>query len=318
MINQKHPAWEVEKISLKTGINERHIAASDELASDMAFHAAEKLFEEANFDRSKIDYLLLCTQSPDYMLPTTACILQHRLGLPTTVGALDFNLGCSGFIYGLNLSKGLIAGGLAKNVLLITADTYSKYIHPADRSNLTIFGDAAAATLICEDNGFASIGDFILGTDGSGWENLIVKESAHNNINRDITNGTDHDTKEQPGPSNLFMNGPEIFNFTIKRVPVLIDDLLNKINRKKSDISLYIFHQANQFMLEHLRKKMQIDPDQFYVCLTNYGNTVSSTIPIALQSAREKGKLANHSTILLAGFGVGYSWGACNLTIVND
>ena len=140
----EHPKWDMELIYAKTGVRERHIARPDECASDLGFQAATKLFTQHNIDRSSIDFLLLCTQTPDYVLPTTACLLQDRLGLPTSIGALDFNLGCSGFVYGLSLADGLIRSGAARRVLLITAETYSKYIDPTDRSLRTIFGDGAA------------------------------------------------------------------------------------------------------------------------------------------------------------------------------
>ena len=179
-IAQKFPEWTAEKIASKVGISERHISAEDETASDMAVKAAEKLFAENNIDKSKVDFVLLCTQSPDYFLPSSSCIIQHRLGLPTSCGAFDFNLGCSGYEYGLAVAKGFIAGGIAKNVLLLTAETYTKYIHSEDKGNQTIFGDAATATLVSTD-GFAEIGEFELGTDGSGADTLMVKSGASRN-----------------------------------------------------------------------------------------------------------------------------------------
>ncbi|MGV8093731.1 MAG: ketoacyl-ACP synthase III [Mangrovibacterium sp.] len=170
--------WTVEKVANKVGIDSRHIAAKDETSGDMAERAAQNLFEEWNVKPQSVDFVLLCTQSPDYFLPTTACVLQHRLGISTDSGALDFNLGCSGFVYGLALAKGLVLSSVAKNVLLLTSETYSKHIHPQDKGNRTIFGDAATASLISSD-GFAEIGEFSLGTDGRGAENLIVKNRRH-------------------------------------------------------------------------------------------------------------------------------------------
>lgn len=310
-LNQLFPEWSVDKISSKTGIYKRHIAGDEEYTSDMAVKAATKLFEENSIDRASIDFILLCTQSPDYFLPTTACIVQHQLGLPTTTGALDFNLGCSGYIYGLALAKGLVCTGIAKNVLLITSETYSKFIHPRDKSNRTIFGDAASATLITADTGFATIREFDLGTDGRGAPNLIVKKGGM----RFPANGKSSDTVDEYGnvlnESNLFMNGPEIFNFTSESVPGLIRNVIARNNLTAGDISLYILHQANRYMLNHLRKKMNIGESQFYYFLEDCGNTVSATVPIALYEARREGKAAGN--IVLAGFGVGYSWGGCVL-----
>lgn len=299
------PEWNVDKISSKVGISKRFILSPNKTALDMAESAALKLFVENNIDKGSVDFILYCTQSPDYFLPTSACILQDKLGLSTRCGALDFNLGCSGYVYGLALAKGLIASSIAKNVLLVTSETYSKYIHPQDKRNRSIFGDAATASLISKD-GFAEILDFDLGTDGSGAENLIVRNGASKN--REKANDLFFDEHQDPYSSDyLFMDGSEIFTFTLERVPELVKNVLTINNLKKEDIDLYILHQANKYMLEHLRKKLKITPEQFYIYMENVGNTVSSTIPIALyEAAKEKKLLGN---ILLAGFGVGYSWG---------
>lgn len=300
------PEWTAERVAGKVGINQRHIAAKNETAVDMATQAAEKLFTEHVIDRSSIDFVLLCTQSPDYFLPTSACLIQNRLGLSTNCGALDFNLGCSGFVYGLSLAKGLITANIAKNILLLTAETYSKHIHPKDKGNRTIFGDASAATLISID-GFASIEDFCLGTDGRGAENLIVKKGG---LRQPIVkNDLVFDESGNPTSSDyLFMNGGEIFNFTSESVPIMVEQVLEKNNLLKDEIQLFVFHQANKYMMNYLRKLIDIESDRFYFYLENIGNTVSSTIPIALYEAQKEGKIKGN--ILLAGFGVGYSWGA--------
>jgi 3-oxoacyl-[acyl-carrier-protein] synthase III len=315
LINAEFPEWDIEKISSKTGINSRHISADDEFSSDMAVKVAEKLFEEHNINKSDVDFLLFCTQSPDYFLPTSACIIQDRLGLNTGIGALDFNLGCSGFVYGLSLAKGLIAGGMAKNVLLITSETYTKFIHPSDKSNKTIFGDAAAATLISSDDGFCTIGNFIFGTDGKGAENLMVKQGGMrfpvDQENKDITDEYGNVRNDK----NLFMHGTEIFNFTSESVPKLTHAILEKSNLNIEEVDLFIFHQANKYMLNHLRKKINISEDKFFIAMEHCGNTVSSTIPIALYEAQKLEKFVNAKNIVLAGFGVGYSWAACNLKL---
>lgn len=171
---KEFPEWTVEKIADKIGIKKRFIASETETAGDMAQKAAEKLFREFNINPSEVDFIMLCTQSPDYFLPTTACLLQEKLHISVSAGALDFNLGCSGYIYGLALARGLIAASIARNILLLTSDTYTKYMHPSDKVNRSIFSDAATATLI-STSGFAEIMDFELGTDGRGAENLIVK-----------------------------------------------------------------------------------------------------------------------------------------------
>lgn len=309
---QDFPEWTAEKVVDKLGVKQRHVVSETETAADLATQAAENLFKEnPNIQRDAIDFVLLCTQSPDYFLPTSACIIQHRLGLPTNIGALDFNLGCSGFVYGLSLAKGLVLGGIAKNVLLLTSETYNKHIHPKDKSNRTIFGDAAAACLVSNE-GWAEIGNFSLGTDGSGAENLMVKTGGMRY--KEKANDLTFDENDNPASSDyLYMNGSEILSFTLEAVPLLVADTLQKNSMQQADIDLFVFHQANKYILNFLRKKIKIEEEKFYSYIENVGNTVSSTIPIALYEATKENKLTGN--ILLAGFGVGYSWGGVILKI---
>ena len=294
------PDFKAEKIEKKVGIVCRHIADVDETALDLAEKACRKLF--AKHDKFEIDYLLLCTQSPEYKLPTSACILQDRLGLNKCIGALDFNLGCSGFVYGLSLAKGLISSGTAKQILLVTAETYSKYIAADDKSNMSIFGDAAAATLITHSE-LQGIGSFELGTDGSGYKNLIVEKGGSRN--RIVG----------PGEDTLFMDGPEIFSFTLAAVPALVDKVLKKNGLDMASVDYFIFHQANKYMLKTLQSLMNIPEDKFHIEMKEIGNTVSSTIPIALKQALTAEKISRGNRIVLAGFGVGYSYGAVTITL---
>lgn len=312
-IIEDFPEWSVEKIAAKIGVDERHIAASDETAVDMAYKAAESLFCKGKVKKEEIDFIILCTQSPDYKLPTSACVLQHRLGLDTNVGAFDYNLGCSGYIYGLAIAKGLVTGGIARNVLLLTAETYNKYLHPRDKGNRTIFGDAATATVVSME-GFAEIGSFSLGTDGSGAENLII----HTGMSRNPLKADDlcYDENGNPISSDfLYMNGAEIFTFTQHNVPIVVAETLQVNQLQKDDIDLFVFHQANKYMLNFLRKKMKIDETHFYIDMSKVGNTVSSSIPLAMDSAMRKGVLRGGMRVLLSGFGVGYSWGGCVLSL---
>jgi 3-oxoacyl-[acyl-carrier-protein] synthase-3 len=303
-----HPDWQVEKIQSKTGIHSRRIAAPEECSSDLAVKAAERLFSEGACTRDEIEFVLLCTQSPDYFLPTTACLIQDRLGLPTSCGALDFNLGCSGYIYGLGLAKGLIETGQAVNVLLLTAETYSKFVQDGDRNVQTIFGDAAAATLLRGDSsaGAGSIGPFVYGTDGKGAANLIVGTGG---MRKRQSSGRPTAPGE-PSEDFLFMNGPEIFTFTLSIVPPMLEQLVAKAGISLDQVDLFVFHQANKFMLEHLRKKLELPAEKFVYCLADCGNTVSSTIPIALRDASDRGVLRPGHLVMAVGFGVGYSWGA--------
>lgn len=304
--------WEPTKIFSKLGIRNRHIAGDDETAVDLAERASLELFYKNPGLKDKVDFIILCTQSPDYYLPTSACILQHRLGLSTSCGAFDFNLGCSGFIYGLAVSKGLVEAGIAENILLVMAETYSKHINNLDKSTRTIFGDGAGAAWIGKSNDGSCIKEFVLGTDGSGAKNLIVKTGG---LRASKSIYTAEEQVDEQGnirsEDNLYMNGAEVFNFTLKSVPPLVEKLLIKNNLSHKDMDYYVFHQANKYMLEHLRKKIKIPEEKFYLNMEETGNTVSATIPIALCEAAIEGKIKKGDKIMLVGFGVGYSWGGC-------
>ena len=306
--------WSATKIYRKTGIRSRPVV-KNELVSDLAVGAAERLFEEHGVDRSTVDFLLLCTQSPDYFLPTTACLVQDRLGLPTSIGALDFNLGCSGFVYGLSLAQGLLSTGAASKILLIMSETYTRHIHPMDKSTRTIFGDGAAATLLDKED-IPRIGKFVLGTDGSGAPNLIVPSGG---MACPRSAETAKEETDEAGNvrsmDNIYMNGPEIFSFTLRAVPDLVRRTLERNELSPEEIDLYVFHQANRFILENLRDRLEIPEERFCIDVEETGNTVSATIPIALRNALDNGLIREGSKVLIAGFGVGYSWGATVLRL---
>ncbi len=304
-LRREFPEWDLDRIKCKTGIIKRRIARPDECASDLAFRAAQRRFARGVCRPEDVDFLILCTQSPDYFLPTTACLLQKQLGLATTIGALDVNLGCSGYIYGLGLAKGLIETGQASNVLLLTADTYSKFIHTTDRSVRTIFGDGAAASLIqaSPPGKECSIGPFVYGTDGQGAANLIVRGGGMRH--RGASPG---DGSPVGPPVQLSMNGPEIFHFTMRQVPECLDRLLERTGRSLDQIDLFVFHQANKYMLEHLREKLRLPREKFFVGMEEFGNTVSASIPIALAPGRRARASQARDSGRPVGFGVGYSW----------
>ena len=309
---KEFPEWSVDKVAQKVGVNSRHLAAINETAGDMAEKAARKLFAEYSINPSEIDFVMLCTQSPDFFLPSTACILQDRLGIPTSAGAFDYNLGCSGCIYGMAMAKGLIAAGVAKNVLLLTAETYNKYLHPQDKSNRSIFGDGAAACLISTD-GLSEIGEFSLGTNGSGANDLIVKSGAA----RQKT-ATGKYTEDEEGhiwfDDYLYMNGGAIFNFTLDAVPAMMKDVLKKNSLENEQVDFYVFHQANKFMLNTIRKISAIPKERFYVNLETSGNTVSSTILIGLKDCIDNNLIKTGEKVMICGFGVGLSWGGTILS----
>ena len=308
---KEFPEWSVDKVAQKVGVDSRHLAAENETAGDMAEKAARKLFDEYNINPMSIDFVMLCTQSPDYFLPSTSCLLQDKLGIPSSAGAFDYNLGCSGCVYGMALAKGLIAAGIAKNVLLLTAETYNKYLHHNDKSNRSIFGDGAAACLISTE-GFAKIGEFSLGTDGSGANNLIVKSGASRQ-----KEATGQFVEDEEGhiwyDDYLYMNGGAIFNFTLDAVPIMMEDILKKNGLEKDQIDYYVFHQANKFMLNTIRKVCVLPKDKFYVNLATTGNTVSSTVLIGLKDCMDKQIIKKGEKVMVTGFGVGLSWGGCIL-----
>ena len=307
MIAKEFPEWTVEKIDKKIGIKQRHVTVDGETASDLAVGAAEKLFGQLAFDRSQVDYLVFVSQSPDYHLPTTACTIQTRLGLSQRITAIDVNLGCNGFVAGLSLAKAVIVAGQARNVLLLTAETYSKYMHERDKSNRTIFGDGSAATLVSTE-GIAEIGEFVIGTDGNGAENLIVKTGGarHPKPADDLR----FDDFGNPRSSdNLYMDGPAILNYSLDSIPQLVTDVLEKNGVKMDDIDLHVYHQANTFLANLERRKLRIPEEKYYCNIENFGNTVSSTIPIALCEAMKEGKLTKGMKVLSVAQGLGYTWG---------
>lgn len=310
-----YPDWSAEKIFEKTGIKERRIAAPQQTAGDLAYEAAKNLFSQGDVDPDNVDFIILCTQAPDYILPTTACILQSRLGLSRSAGALDINLGCSGFVYCLSVAKGLIETGAAKCVLLLTADTYSKYIHPLDKSVRTLFGDAATATaILAAESEQAPIGPFVFGTDGEGAGNLIVEAGM---FRKPKDNETALEFSDASGNvrtrEHLYMDGAEVLAFSLKEVPKSAELLLGKSGKNKDEIDLFILHQANKFMLSALRKKMKLSEERLPLLVEKTGNTVSSTIPLALTQLISDGRLQPGCKLMLIGFGVGYSWAACLL-----
>ena len=304
-LQAEFPRWDMEAIAAKTGIEQRHIAAPDECASDLGVAAAEALFEKYEIDRSTIDFLLLCTQTPDYPLPTTACLMQDRLGLSSSTGALDFNLGCSGFVYGLALADGLIRTGAVRRVLLVTAETYSKYIDRSDRSLRTIFGDGAAATLI-EAHDRPTLTGFQFGTDGSGADTLMVTEGGNRTAGHCLRPRGRH-----RWPSALYMDGPSLISFAVAAIPQLVRQTLQSAGTTRDQIKRFILHQATYKMMSELQQCLQLDDDSMPIMLKDVGNTVSSTIPIVIESLRSRGELRPAERNMLIGFGVGWSWAAC-------
>ncbi len=297
-----NPDWDMSKISEKTGIFNRSIAHSNQTAVDLAFEAGSELLKDRSCNED-IDLVVLVTQSPDYVLPTSACILQDKLGLSKKSMAFDINLGCSGFIYALSVVSSLIESGVAKKGLILCSDTYTKYIDKNDRTCRPLFSDGASATLLT-GSGTNSIGPFVFGTDGGGYEKLIVREGGARSpvVNTGFPHGI------------LEMRGSDVFLFTLSSVPDCINELLDKSRLDIEDIDLFVFHQASKLVLENLVRIMSLDEDKVFSNLENVGNTVSASIPIALKDAETQGRLKSGDKVMLVGFGVGLSWGATLLT----
>lgn len=298
-LEREYPAWDMPAVARKTGVVERHVAAEGECASDLAFQACERLLAATGVRREEVDGLLVCTQSPDFIMPPTSAILQRRLGLPTTVAAFDYTLACSGFVYGLAISRAFIESGILGTVLLVTCDTYSKYIRPDDRATRTLFGDGAAATLI--RRGRAGIGHVELGTDGSGAEAFIVREGGCR-------------VPSTPGTSpTIAMDGLAVLGFVKREVPGLTHRLLRRGGVTRDDVDLFVFHQASQVSLDVLASSLEIPPSRLLVSLTHVGNNVSSSIPMGLRDAWAAGRLKPGMLLATVGFGVGFSWGGALL-----
>ncbi|AZF04443.1 3-oxoacyl-ACP synthase III family protein [Pseudomonas sp. R5-89-07] len=302
----------IQKIMASTGVFRRHVV-DNECSSDLCVAAAERLISDLSVDRSSIDTLIFVSQTHDHTLPATACILQERLNLPVSVAAFDVALGCSGYVYGLWLASSLISGGGSRRVLLLVGDTISKMVSDEDRSVAALFGDAGSATLLRYDDSAQPI-SFALGTDGRGAKNLIVPAGAFRDRNGSRSEVSEPEAR---GPFDLFMNGAEIFAFTLARVPALVKALHESRSDLGAGIDHYVFHQANKFMLEHLAKRMKLPREKVLLDLENVGNTSCTSIPLALSLADLKKHNRVTGLMMLAGFGVGYSWAGCIIDFKN-
>ena len=307
-------SYNYQEFEEKIGISCRYISDVNETSISLGIEAAKKLISNYRINPNEIDYLIFCSQTHDYKLPQSSTIIQDRLQLRKECGSLDINHGCSGYIYGLEIAKSLMhTNNNYKKLLLITADTYTKFINEKDRALRNIFGDGATATLITNEDKFNGIKNFSMGTDGSGAEDLIIRNGGSKTMSETNPEIKNYGTENYYTDNDIYMNGPKIFNFTIKNIPGLVDKCLEENNLDKNDIDYFIFHQANKFMLETLRKLCKIPKEKFRLEMKNTGNTVSSTIPIVLESllGEEKPKFK----AMLVGFGVGLSFGATIIEI---
>jgi 3-oxoacyl-[acyl-carrier-protein] synthase-3 len=310
-LEQRFGAATMKKVLSGAGIRNRRVAAPGICGSDLAYAAACGLLDHHQIDRNSIDLLIHCTQTPDYLLPTTACVLHERLGLKRDCACFDINLGCSQYVYALSIAHSMISSGVASRALVLTGDTMTRMLHPMDRAVVPLLGDGASATLVGsvpDGQGFLA---WELGTDGSGHRYLIQPAGG---FRKPLSPETAEAVTDEEGnvrsQQNLYMNGAAIFHFAISVVPPTIQSLLRKLSLSMDDIDLFIFHQANKFMLDYLFKKLKISPEKTHVYVEDVGNTSGSTVPIALTDAWRAGKIRPGAKVLLIGFGVGLSWAA--------
>lgn len=289
-----NPEWDIDSILSKTGVETRYISEKNETALSLCISAAKKL----DFNPHDIGACIFVSQSPDYMLPTSACIAQEELGLDRDVAAFDINLGCSGFIYALSVAKGILSDIEKTSALLLCGDTYSKFIKKNDRTCRPIFSDAGSAVLLSKSN-IKKTGPFNFGTDGRGFDKLIVRNRASK-----IENEFD---------DFIHMNGAEVLLFTMANVPNGVKALLKKAGLEFEDIDYFLFHQASTIVLDNIQRKLNIPEEKLPRNNRNIGNTVSATIPILMKDLEDEGKLKKGQKLLLFGFGVGYSYGGCIL-----
>lgn len=315
ILKELHPGWNTELIESKTGVFSRHWAGEDETALDLALSACRKLLEENKLDPTHIDALIFCTQSPDHIMPHNSALLHAKLGLDSTSAAFDFNLACSGYIYGLAIASSMMETLDYRNVLLVTADTYSKFIHPEDRSTISLFGDAGAVTLLERGGGQNStILDITLGTDGLGGEKFFIKAGGQRYPYNEETAKEKKDIAGNLRTDEcIYMDGPAVLKFVEQRIPSAIARILERNNLAFDDVDLILFHQASKLALDRLQKILNYPESKTYINIGNIGNTVSASLPILLKDAENNRRLSRGDLLLLVGFGVGFSWGCCLL-----
>lgn len=311
MLSKANPEWNIKRVEVRTGVSSRHIADTDETALDLAYQACNKLFQENTDLKSKIDGIVFCTQSEDYVMPPNSCVLHDRLGLTEDVFAIDFNLACSGYIYGLAMVRGLLATGMTTNVLLINADTYSKFIHPKDKSTRLLFGDGAAVSWIEVSDNEQGIMDISCATSGGSHQLLMIPAGGSRLPRSEDTRVPTVDVSGNVRtPEHLHMDGIGILNFVKSRIPGQIRQLVERNGLTLADIDQFVFHQASKMALDSLKQLLDIDSHKVFSNISEIGNTVSASIPIALRDAQDQGIISPGHLILMCGFGVGLSWGS--------
>ena len=308
-LQKENPDWNLEKITEKSGVYQRHIAGKNETAYDLSIKACDKLFQTN--DKNNIDGIIYCTQSPDYIMPSNSFLMHKHFGLKDEIFAYDFNHACTGYIYCLAMANAFVKAGMAREILLVNADTYSKYINPKDRSTRVLFGDAAAVTIVKESGRKRGIIDIDLSSSGSGYNKFWIPAGGLRLPKSDSTSVGMEDGRGNIRTKNdIEMDGFGVWSFINSVAPKQVDRLLKRNDVAKTDIDQFIFHQASKMTLESIRRSMELNEEQVFINIQNIGNTVSASIPIALKDAINQNKIDIGSTLILSGFGVGLSYGA--------
>jgi len=291
-----------------TGVERRHIS-KDRLVSDLCFEASERLMKDLNWQKDEIDALILVTQCPDYILPATSCILQNRLGLSQECYCLDISLGCSGWVYGLSVVSGLLSSGKMKKALLLAGDT-TQAASPEDKSTFPLFGCAGTVTALEYKEGAEGF-KFHFATDGSGYDAIIIPDGGfRNQFCEKSLDVFDIEPGIKRSRSHLILNGMDVFAFGISKAPQTVNKLIEKYNLNKEDVDYFVFHQANKYMNERIRKKLGIDAGKHPYSLKNFGNTSSASIPLTIMTELKDAVSQGKHSFICCGFGVGLSWGS--------
>jgi 3-oxoacyl-[acyl-carrier-protein] synthase-3 len=306
----EYPNWDFERLEKRTGVFTRYVAEEHETALDFALRACQELDSKGQLQPEDIDALIFCTQSPDYIMPPNSCVLHGKLGLRSEVLAFDITLACSGYIYGLRLADSLIKGGGARRVLLATADTYTRYIHPGDRATRCLFGDGGAVSIISRSQNGHGIRDIRCGTAGAQYQKFIIPAGGMR-LQRSPNTAkekTDHSGNIR-SDEHIKMDGMGVLSFFNATVPCSVRETLRRNGFSIADVDLFVFHQASQVVLDSIRAGLNIPAEKMVYDLAEVGNLVSASIPVALKRAFDRGQAKPGQLALLCGFGVGLSWG---------
>ena len=301
------PEEEIEKTISNIGIEQRRIAAPDVTASDLCFKAARRLMEDNQIAPESIDVLLFMSQTADYRIPATSCLLQQRLGLPRETLCFDISLGCSGYLFALSTAFAYASMQGINRVLLLDGETFSKIVNRRDKVDWPLYGDAGTATLI--EKGDYGDSTFMLYTDGSGENTLKIHAGMRNPITPDSCVEREQEEGNIRSDLEVFMDGMDVFNFAISKVPKSVKLLLKETDKTIDDVDYLVFHQANRFMMDFFVKKLKISPDRVPYCISKYGNTSSASVPLTV-SSELSGQLDGSHTVVMSAFGAGLSWGA--------